>query len=923
MSEPGRGRLTIGAGAFAGGVCGAVVGLLDGVRATVLVGTSALVGTMLLTAAIDGVLGVVAGAAVELVARVAAWGRRARVPTLARLLAYTVIGVGAAGGTYATAITTQSRHNRFLAAGLIGLAGLGAGLAGAVLAPALARVAAFGRTRPRHAQGKSAAWLLWPLVLGVAGGIVMITLARISARAMTAAPARYAVWAMLTAALLPAALALAEAWRVRVPRWVTVVAIMGVGGALAAAAAASWNDHLRFAPWEELGVAALGTVMSCLLLWKARERLPRRALAGAAALLLGGLFLVAGLSRSEATRKVAVARAAFVGPSLAAGRAVLDFDHDGYARALGGGDCDDGDPDIHPGALDLPGDGVDVDCDGSDESIGVPPPAVMAPVAPAVPSELNLLLVTIDTLRADHLGCYGYARPTSPAIDALAAGGAIFENGWAHAPSTRYSMPAIASGRWPSVIAWDESIWWPRMAPEVRTVAQALHDRGYMNGGLFSFSYFARKDRRGFERGMDVYRDDRAALHEAVNGPMESRGSSSREMTDDAITFVDDHRSRKFFLWVHYYDPHLGYEAHPEVPNFGSERVDRYDAEIRFTDLHFGRLLDHLRAAGLWDRTAVIVTGDHGEGFGEHGVTEHGFDLYRAQTQVPFIVRVPGLPPRRVRVPVGHVDIAPTLVNLARGPAEPSFIGRSLVPDLAGPPAADTESRSVFQEVTSERGKKRALVTATRHLIWNAVPGDTTECYDRARDPAEAHDIWESGGDDACRELAVHLRRLVAGLALPPAAAARMAQQVTPAGRTAPPPTHALEATLGDAVAIRGFDLASGTVHPGESADVTVHFAVRGRVGADWRLFFHLEGPGGFRNLDHVPVDGLMPLERWRPGQQIRDQHRIVFPPGAPVGVYTLYVGAYRGNSQRMPVAPPALSDGRDRLRLLTITVAR
>ena len=209
---------------------------------------------------------------------------------------------------------------------------------------------------------------------------------------------------------------------------------------------------------------------------------------------------------------------------------------------------------------------------------------------------------------------------------------------------------------------------------------------------------------------------------------MESRGSSSREITDDAIKFVDAHRDKKFFLWIHYYDPHLGYEAHPEVPPFGTTRIDGYDGEIRFTDLHLGRLLAHLRAIGLWDRTAVVLTGDHGEGFGEHGVTEHGFDLYPAQTKVPFIVRVPGVAPRRVRVPVGHIDIAPTLLNLARGAAEPSFIGRSLISDVSGTPAPDTDTRAVFQEVTSERGKKRALATTTRQLVWNAVPSDTTEC---------------------------------------------------------------------------------------------------------------------------------------------------------------------------------------------------
>ncbi len=356
-------------------------------------------------------------------------------------------------------------------------------------------------------------------------------------------------------------------------------------------------------------------------------------------------LLLLRVSQSEPARKAGSAHAALVGPALEAGRGMLDFDGDGYARALGGGDCDDSDPDVHPGALDLPGDGIDADCDGQDATDPLPPPATMAELPASVPRDLNLLLVTVDTLRADHLGCYGYGRPTSPAIDALAAEGTLFENGWAHAPSTRYSMPAIATGRWPSAITWDESIWWPRLGRNMRTTAEALHDDGYFTAGMFSFSYFAIADHRGFERGMDLYRSDRAVLHVSVNGPMESRGSSSREMTDDAIAFIDAHKDRKFFLWLHYYDPHLSYEPHPELPSFGTTRVDLYDGEIRFTDLHFGRLLAHLREAGLWDKTAVIVTGDHGEGFGEHGVTEHGFDLYTAQTRVPFIVRVPGLAP--------------------------------------------------------------------------------------------------------------------------------------------------------------------------------------------------------------------------------------------------------------------------------------
>ncbi len=459
-------------------------------------------------------------------------------------------------------------------------------------------------------------------------------------------------------------------------------------------------------------------------------------------------------------------------------------------------------------------------------------------------------------------------------------------------------MPAIATGRWPSAITWDESIWWPRLGANMRTTAEALHDDGYFTAGMFSFNYFAIADHRGFERGMDLYRSDRAVLHVAVNGPMESRGSSSREMTDDAIAFVDAHRDRKFFLWLHYYDPHLSYEPHAEVPSFGSARVDLYDGEIRFTDLHFGRLLEHLRAVGLWDKTAIILTGDHGEGFGEHGVTEHGFDLYTAQTRVPFIVRVPGLPPRRVAAPAGHVDIAPTLVNLARGQAEPSFIGRSLVPDLVGPPAADTDTRAVFQEVTSERGKKRAFVTTRRHLIWNETPSDTTECYDRTRDPTETRDIWDVAGDPLCVELSRDLKRMVAGLAFPPGAAAKMAADVTPPGRPAPAPSHPLDARLGDAMAVRGYDLSAAEVRPGDTIEAVVHFAVQRRLGKGWRMFFHLEGPfGGTRNLDHVPVDGLMPIERWRPGQQIRDRFKIRMPAGSPPG---------STRSTSAPSAPPS-----------------
>jgi arylsulfatase A-like enzyme len=921
--------LKIGTGALAGAAAGALVGLADGIRAALLVGAGWRVTatTALLAAGIDALLGLGAGAAIEVGARAAAWGRSARAPWWARVVVWALFGVAAAAAAAGVVVATAGRNNRFLAAGLVTLAAAGTAVAGAVFAPMLARLLAARRARVQEPRRPlPAAALLAPLVAGLLCSALFFPVAQTRLLAGTLL-VRQAVWAAVPALLLPGAIAAAA--RIRLPiGWPRAALLAGVvyGGGAITALALTWSDNLRFAPWTEIMVGSAIALVAGVGAWTFRDRLPATPL-GAAVIALGAWVaaaaVVAGVSRYEPARKTAGARAAFVGVTLDAGRRVLDFDGDGFARALGGGDCDDGEPSVHPGALDLPGDGVDADCDGEDAPNPLPPPAQMAALPATVPAELDILLITIDTLRADHLGSYGYPRATSPAMDWLASEGTLFENGWAHAPSTRYSMPAIAAGRWPSAITWDESIWWPRMGKDVLTAAEALHALGSFTGGIFSFSYFAPRDRRGFERGMDEYHADRAALHVSVNGPMESRGSSSREVTDDAIAFIEARKGRRYFLWVHYYDPHLGYETHPEVQAFGSSRIDRYDGEIRFTDMHLGRLLTYLRASGLWGRTAVVLTGDHGEGFGEHGVTEHGFDLYAAQTKVPFIVRVPGLAPRRARIPVGHIDIAPTLVNLARGQAQAPFIGRSLVPDVAGPPAADTDTRAVFQEVTSERGKKRALVSATRHVIWNAVPGDTTECYDRSRDPAEERDIWQVSGDAACAALARDLRRLVAGLALPPGAADKLARGVFAPGAPAPAPAHDMTAAgagLGDAIAVRGYDLSAPDVAAGSAIDVTYHFEAKARIAAGWRLFFHLEGPAGNRNLDHVAVDGLMPLDRWRPGQRIADRQRIDVPVGTPRGVYTLYLGAFKGPA-RMKVTPPALNDGKDRLRLLQFTV--
>src|SRR5262249_36198605 len=250
-------------------------------------------------------------------------------------------------------------------------------------------------------------------------------------------------------------------------------------------------------------------------------------------------------------------------------------------------------------------------------------------------------------------------------------------------------------------------------------------------------------------QGTTEYDNEDARLHTGVPGagPEQTRGSSSREQTDKALGFIERNAGQRWFLWVHYYDPHYAYEPHPEVKPFGGDRVSLYDGELAFTDLHIGRLLDGLRAKGLFERTVVIVTGDHGEGFGEHGVDLHGYHLYAPQTKVPLIVRVPGVAPRRAAIPAGHADLLPTLVNLAGGAPTAEMEGRSLVDALVG---ADRD-RVVFQQLSYEGNHEmRAGASQRCHVIYNVSPDTSWEVYRLDRDPGETRDL--AADEDECAD---------------------------------------------------------------------------------------------------------------------------------------------------------------------------
>ena len=859
--------------ALAGAVAGAATGAVDGLwswRALTQFtpGAGGKLRVLLYLIAAYGAAGVVAGAAAAVVllffarstrlgdlARFAARAHadaRARDPADAVTgLALALVGVPCIGAAlavaYRLAVPVLSARNRpdLVVASAMAI-GLGAAAAAVPVTFALARPVELGLRRLARRPG--------PLGRAVSSPLAPIA----------AAGALVAIGAAVAAAL---------AWKTvqQLPLRAPIVVAVAVGFAAALAPVAlGWADRLA--------------------LPGPRRRARDAALAAGTALLFALVF-VAG--NRPAVIKAATAYSGLGGPIARGLRTVGDLDRDHHSRWLGGGDCDDGDATVHPDAFDIPDDGIDQNCVGGDAHEAPAKAPTFAPVPPSVPADFDVVLVTIDTLRADHVGAYGYRRPTTPSLDKVAADGAVFVNAWAHAPSTRYSMPAILTGRLPLDVYYDTSVQgWPGILPRATTIAEVLHDRGLQTGGILNYWYF--DPSRHMNQGFDSYDNENARLHRGVagEGPAHTRGSSSREQTDKAIAFIARAQgaNRRFFLWVHYYDPHFEYEPHPEVPSFGTAPIDLYDGEIRYTDLHVGRLFDDLRSRGLWDRTVVVITGDHGEGFGEHGVDLHGYHLYAAQTKVPLIVRVPGLAARRIATPAGHVDLLPTLANLAGAAPSSEMMGRSLLDVLAGGPEVD---RVVFQQLSYEGNHEmRAAADRRCHVIYNVSPSTSWEMYRIDRDPTESRDVVDDPGP--CTDTRRALETWYDQSRIPAGAGAALLP-------SAPAIAKPLDVDLGSEV--RLLDVAvPAQARAGTTVDVTWTFAARGRLDGGWKVFAHFEDGHGHRFTgDHDPV---RPIEWWRAGQFIRYTTPVAIPRGQAPGRYALWTGLWRGNQRRAARAP-------------------
>ncbi|MEZ4464546.1 MAG: sulfatase [bacterium] len=351
---------------------------------------------------------------------------------------------------------------------------------------------------------------------------------------------------------------------------------------------------------------------------------------------------------------------------------------------------------------------------------------------PAPKPRHNVVVILIDTLRPDHLGLYGYERPTSPNIDAWARDAVVFDNVWAQGPNTPRSMPSIFTGRYPSRIQWVERFAnYGALKPENESMFEIFQAAGYRTEVISAHWYWERA--AGIKDGVDDW-DNRGFTTIKESNTQ----TIAHELTPRAVARIEALAGgeQPFFLMVHYFEPHGRYMNQPTAKVFGKSLEDKYDSEISYVDLHLAPVFAALDKPGVREKTVVIVTADHGEAFKEHGLYFHGRTVYHEELRVPLAVRVPGVEPRRIPDLTGLIDLLPTLADMM-GLKAAKAQGRSFLPALAG---EALPSRMLFGEQLPYPNYATHMVGVVRSDGMRAVRNVTdnvTEVFDLNRDPKE------------------------------------------------------------------------------------------------------------------------------------------------------------------------------------------
>jgi arylsulfatase A-like enzyme/cytochrome c-type biogenesis protein CcmH/NrfG len=349
---------------------------------------------------------------------------------------------------------------------------------------------------------------------------------------------------------------------------------------------------------------------------------------------------------------------------------------------------------------------------------------------------LSVLLISVDTLRADRLGSYGYTAASTPVLDRLAARGLRFAQATTVATLTLPAHASLLSGTFPTFhgVRDNGSFY---LGDEITTLAEVLQPRGYRTAGFVGA--FVLDHRWGIAQGFEHYFDAFDLGRYEMAAGLDAAQRPGSEVVDHALAWLAEDRDRPFLAWVHLYDPHSPYvPPEPYRSQFPATPQGAYDGEVAATDAQIGRLLEFLEASGRLDRTIVVVVGDHGESLGEHGEQQHGFFVYDAAVQIPLIVAGPGVPARTVTEQVRIVDVMPTLLDLAGADVPSDVQGASLMPLGRG----ERLDLLAFSETWYPRYHYGwSELTAVRDGRYKFIAAPRRELYDTQTDPGETRDL--------------------------------------------------------------------------------------------------------------------------------------------------------------------------------------
>ena len=544
-------------------------------------------------------------------------------------------------------------------------------------------------------------------------------------------------------------------------KWTIPVLLVAPAAFAAKTFVIAYRDELGAMTWLGL-IPVCGLVLGLVLtqvLSHSRPPRPRVALIAAVVVFAASAVLALRLRPESTTaRNLAFDRALSGRLGYAAWTAALDFDGDGQIGVLGGGDCAPFDPRRHAGAVDIPDNGIDEDCDGADaKQVVLRPRPRMNVGQSSLPEKPTIVLVTIDALAATRLVALGSHTSFMPRLDDFAARSALFTHCFSGGPSTRLSFPSMFTSRWDTQLTFEVG---PRLpysfTATERQLQDMLDDAGYETVAVIPTEYFNRPRWPSVTRGFQRV-DTSAIAGGKFNAP---------EITDAALRVLSEQRDRPLYLWVHYYDAHPPYQPAPGIQHRDSSEEASYESELRYVDRELGRLLDAVQQRP--EPTYAVVSADHATVFHPDPSSRHahyGYDLYTATLHVPLIVHGPNIRPSRSEGLVTTMDIAPTVVDIARVVPRAELEGTSLLPEiLAGQKDA---SRVLFHEFfLAERifhGYEPLEIVSLHkgnyNLVLNRLKG-TYELYDWTADYFEQHDLYE---EEAHLPDVQHLKSLLSG----------------------------------------------------------------------------------------------------------------------------------------------------------------